>query len=160
MTARGRTLADRILRMRGLMCAPIPLYRSGWGWLLGRRFVMIEHMGRKSHQPRYAVVEVVDRGHNVLRVASGFGVRAQWYRNLAANGVAFLSTGAAVRVPAHVRLLDDAESRAVLDTYAKRHPLAWKILGPAMTERSGGAVVPIVEFTPPRAAQISTAPTS
>lgn len=150
MTVGGRGLAGRILRMRGLMRAPIRLYRAGWGWLLGRRFVMIEHLGRNSNEPRYVVVEVVDRGRNVLRVASGFGPRAQWYRNLAANGVAYLSTGAATRVPAEVRLLDDAESRAVLDTYAKRHPIAWRVLGSVMTELSGSAVVPVVEFTPPR----------
>ena len=161
MTDRPRRgIAERILRTRWLMRLPVGLYRAGWGWLLGDRFVMIEHLGRKSHEPRFVVVEVVDRGRNFVRVASGFGERAQWYRNLDANGVAFLSTGKAVRVPAHVRVLDDAQSGAVLDIYASRHPRAWSVLGPAMTELSGRAVIPVVEFTPPRGDQSSTAPTS
>ena len=85
-------LAARLLETRWLMRLPIPLYRVGLGWLFGERLVMIEHLGRVSHEPRYVVVEVVERGRNVVRVASGFGTRAQWYRNLRANGVAYLST--------------------------------------------------------------------
>ena len=56
-----RSVAERVLSTRWLMRAPVALYRAGWGWLLGRRFVMIEHLGRASHEPRFVVVEVVDR---------------------------------------------------------------------------------------------------
>jgi deazaflavin-dependent oxidoreductase (nitroreductase family) len=151
MTESSRmSLPERMLRTRWLMRAPIGLYRAGFGWLLGRRFVMIEHLGRISREPRYVVVEVVDRRRNALYVASGFGKASQWYRNLAANGVAYLSTGRARRVPAHVRLLDAAESQAVLDVYAQRHPAAWKELGDVMTRLSDEPVVPVVEFTPPQ----------
>ncbi|MBD3941120.1 nitroreductase family deazaflavin-dependent oxidoreductase [Microbacterium sp. NEAU-LLC] len=143
------SVAERILRMRWLMRAPIPLYRAGWGWLLGHRLLMIEHLGRASHQPRFVVVEVVDRKPNVVRVASGFGHRAQWYRNLRANGVAYLSTGTAHRVLAKVQLLDAGGSAAVLREYSRRHPFAWRLLGPALTSLSGDAVTPIVEFTRP-----------
>ena len=38
---------------------PIYLYKVGLGGLLGGRFLLLNHVGRKSGQPRQAVVEVV-----------------------------------------------------------------------------------------------------
>jgi deazaflavin-dependent oxidoreductase (nitroreductase family) len=143
------SLAETLLRTQWLVRAPIGLYRAGFGWMLGTRLVMIEHLGRVSHEPRYVVVEVVARSRNRIVVASGFGRSAQWYRNLEANGVAYLSTGTARRVPARPRLLDDAGSQAVLDDYRREHPLAWRALGPVLTNLSDDAVTPMVEFGPP-----------
>ncbi len=145
------------LRSRWLMRLPIGLYRAGLGWMLGDRLVMIEHRGRVSHEPRYVVVEVVERGHNMIRVASGFGTRSQWYRNLRANGVAYLSTGRARRVPAHVRFLDDAEADATIARYQIAHPNAWKGLSAALDLAAGGeAHVAMVEFTAPETSDAGT----
>jgi deazaflavin-dependent oxidoreductase (nitroreductase family) len=151
---RGPSLLDRAieraLRTRWVVRAPIALYRAGLGWMFGERLVMIEHLGRVSHDRRFVVVEVVDRERNVVRVASGFGTGAQWYRNLKANGVAYLSTGGARHVRAAVRLLDHAESQARLEVYAAKHPEAWRHLKAAMDDAAGGdAYIPIVEFVPP-----------
>ncbi|MGF2948786.1 nitroreductase family deazaflavin-dependent oxidoreductase [Microbacterium alcoholitolerans] len=143
-------LAAKLLATPKLMRLPIGAYRCGFGWIFGSRLVMIEHLGRVSHEPRYVVVEVVERGHNLIRVASGFGTKAQWYRNLRANGVAFLSTGRARRVPASVRMLDADESAERLKVYAAEHPEAWKHLSAAMDHAAGGAAdIRLVEFTPP-----------
>lgn len=143
-------LAAKLLETPWLVRLPIGMYRAGFGWVFGERLVMIEHLGRKSHEPRYVVVEVVERERNVIRVASGFGTKAQWYRNLRANGVAYLSTGRARRVPAAVRMLDADESARVLQSYATEHPEAWAHLSGAMDYAAGGqADIPVVEFTPP-----------
>ncbi|MGB4135816.1 MAG: nitroreductase family deazaflavin-dependent oxidoreductase [Microbacterium sp.] len=140
----------RLLGTPWLVRLPIALYRAGFGWVFGRRLVMIEHLGRSSHEPRYVVVEVVERERDVIRVASGFGGTAQWYRNLKANGVAYLSTGRARRVPAAVRMLDATESAELLKGYAAAHPEAWRRLSAAMDFAAGGvAEIPIVEFRPP-----------
>ncbi|MAP63917.1 MAG: nitroreductase [Microbacterium sp.] len=142
----------RLLATPWLMRLPIPMYRHGLGWMLGGRFVMIEHLGRSSGEPRYVVVEIISRERNVIRVASGFGTRSQWYKNLVANGVAYLSTGRARRVPAHVRILSGDECDRVLAEYALANPTAWKHLKGAMDSIAGGdAVIPVIEFTPPRA---------
>lgn len=134
------------------MRMPIPLYRAGLGWIFGPRLVMIEHLGRSSHEPRYVVVEVVEREPHVVRVASGFGDRSQWYRNLRANGVAYLSTGRVRRARASVRLLDVTDSGAVLSRYAVAHPEAWRRLSAAMAYDAGReADILIVEFSPPAA---------
>ncbi|UNK70037.1 nitroreductase family deazaflavin-dependent oxidoreductase [Microbacterium sp. H1-D42] len=143
-------LAAKLLETPWLVRLPIGMYRAGFGWVFGERLVMIEHLGRKSHEPRYVVVEVVERERNAIRVASGFGTKAQWYRNLKANGVAYLSTGRARRVPAKVRMLDAEESAERLKRYAAEHPEAWEHLSAAMDYAAGGeADIPIVEFTPP-----------
>ncbi|QKJ20178.1 nitroreductase family deazaflavin-dependent oxidoreductase [Microbacterium hominis] len=143
--------AADLLRTRWIVRAPIPLYRAGLGWLLGPRMVMIEHRGRVSGEPRFVVVEVVEREGNAIRVASGFGETSQWYRNLRANGVAFLSTGRARRVPASVRFLSEEEGRAVLARYALAHPQAWEQLSAAMAELAGepDPRIPVLEFGPP-----------
>lgn len=148
-TALADRLVARLLATPWLMRMPIPLYRAGLGWIFGERLVMIEHRGRVSGEPRYVVVEVVERERNVIRVASGFGARSQWYRNLRANGVAYLSTGRARRVRARVRLLDAEESSQCLRRYAAEHPVAWQHLSSAMAYAAGDAEIPIVEFTPP-----------
>ncbi|MEZ4679799.1 MAG: nitroreductase family deazaflavin-dependent oxidoreductase [Caldilineaceae bacterium] len=72
---------------RFLFRLPIQLYRLHLGWLLGRRFVLINHIGRKSGQVRQVVVEVVrhDQTTDSYIVCSGFGRQAQWYQNLLAT---------------------------------------------------------------------------
>lgn len=153
MSDRSARITARLLKTPWLMRLPIGLYRAGLGWLLGDRLVMIEHLGRVSGEPRYVVVEVVERRRNAIRVASGLGPRSQWYRNLRANGVAYLSTGRARRVPAHVRFLGDDEAAAAFARYAAAHPVAWKELSAAIDVAAGGIDhVPMVEFTPPDAA--------
>ena len=75
-----------VLRNHALVRAPIWLYRARLGFLSGSRTLMLEHVGRKSGARRFVVLEVV--GHpapDTYVVASGFGERAQWFRNLIAN---------------------------------------------------------------------------
>ena len=78
--------AAGLLRVRWLVRAPIWLYRARLGFLLGSRLLMLEHLGRKSGTRRYVVLEVVARPRpGTYVVASGFGTRAQWFRNVRAN---------------------------------------------------------------------------
>jgi deazaflavin-dependent oxidoreductase (nitroreductase family) len=142
--------AARLLRTRWIVRAPIPLFRAGLGWLFGGRFVMVEHIGRKSGQPRYVVLEVIERETNALRVASGHGSRAQWLKNLQANPAARLWVGRSKGVAATARILPESDAAAVLARYARVHPDAWDHLKGAMDELNGGeTTIPVVEFTPP-----------
>jgi hypothetical protein len=56
-------LAAAALHSQRLVRAPIWLYRHGLGWLFGSRLLMLEHVGRKSGQPRYVVLEVIGHPH-------------------------------------------------------------------------------------------------
>jgi deazaflavin-dependent oxidoreductase (nitroreductase family) len=76
----------RLLRSRRLMRAPIWIYKARAGALLSSRLLMLEHIGRKSGARRDVVLEVVDHPTpETFIVASGFGSKAQWLRNIEAN---------------------------------------------------------------------------
>ncbi len=122
-------LAAKALTTRGVVRAPIALYRHGWGWLFGSRILMLEHTGRTTGQPRYVCLEVVERpAADRVVVVSGFGARAQWYRNLAADPHCRVTIGRRASVPATARLMDAAESRDALIRYQQAHPAAWRQL--------------------------------
>jgi hypothetical protein len=70
-----------------LFRAPIHLYHWRLGFLMGRRFVLLKHRGRKSGSTREAVVEVIDSDltERKLYAASGFGGQSQWFKNICAD---------------------------------------------------------------------------
>ena len=58
-------------------------------------FCCLTHRGRKSGQPRQTVLEVVryDRASRTYVVASGWGVRSDWYRNIQQNPDVVVESG-------------------------------------------------------------------
>ena len=70
--------------MRLVFRAPIYLYRFGLGWMMSKRLLMLTHTGRKSGQPRFAVLEVArhDQPSGTFFVPAAYGRKADWYRNL------------------------------------------------------------------------------
>ena len=74
---------------------PRHLYRHGWGWVLGHRFLQLTHTGRSSGRTYQAILEVVhyDPDNQEATVMSGFGPGAYWLRNVQANGRAEVSIG-------------------------------------------------------------------
>lgn len=133
-------LAARALRTRSLVRAPIWLYRHGLGAVLGPRLVMIEHIGRKSGEARYVVLEVVDRpDRDTVIVCSGFGETAQWYRNLRVHPECRVTVGGRARA-ALADPLDRAASDEVLDRYRTAHPAAWERLRGAIESAVGHTV--------------------
>ena len=63
---------------------PIYLYRIGLGRLMGKRFIHIQHTGRKSELPRHSVVEVAgyDPKEDAYYIAAAYGEKADWFRNM------------------------------------------------------------------------------
>lgn len=143
------TIGARVLRTRWLVRAPIALYRVGLGALLGSRILMLEHRGRTSGLRRFVCLEVVERpACDRILIVSGFGTRAQWYRNLRAHPRCFVGTGRRRRVPAVARLLPPEESAAALDRYRAAHPRDWVLLRGAIERAVGHPVrsLPMVEL--------------
>lgn len=131
-------IGAKFLTTRWAVRAPIPLFRAGFGFLFGGRMMLLEHRGRTSGERRYVVLEVVDReAPDRVVVASGFGPRAQWYRNLAAEPRCGVSVGARTRVPARAELLDEVESSGLLMAYAVRHPGTYQMLQRSISEATG-----------------------
>lgn len=142
-------LGSRVLRTRWLVRAPIPLFRAGLGWVFGRRILLLEHRGRASGQRRFVCLEVVERAApDRLLVVSGFGERAQWYRNLVADPRCFVSTWTTRRAPATARMLPVDEAHAALDRYRQRQPRDWQLLKGAIEQAIGHPVesLPMVEL--------------
>lgn len=141
-------LTARALQTRALVRAPIWLYQHGLGGLMGGRMVMIEHTGRKSGQPRSVVLEVAERPDaDTIVVSSGFGEKAQWYRNLRATPDCHVTVGRSRRT-ARAELLDPEASAEVLERYQRAHPVAWERLRAAIEQATGRPVdgLPMVRF--------------
>ncbi|MCA9851392.1 MAG: nitroreductase family deazaflavin-dependent oxidoreductase [Dehalococcoidia bacterium] len=137
--------------------APIWLYRLHLGWLLGGRFLLMEHVGRRSGLVRRVVVEVVhhDRDADTYTVASGFGPRSDWYLNLKEHPDIAIRVGRRyLAVRAHFLSAD--EGADVMERYAREHTKAapelakfmgFQVDGSAEDYRAVGREVPFVRFT-------------
>lgn len=123
----------RILRRRALARAPIVLYRWGLGGLLGNRILLLEHVGRRSGERRFVVLEVADRpAPDRFVVVSGFGTRAQWFRNVVAQPRVRVSVGRRRSVPATAHRMPEDRAAALFAAYPRRHPRAWARLEPTI----------------------------
>jgi deazaflavin-dependent oxidoreductase (nitroreductase family) len=113
---------------------PLCLYRRGWGSVLGRTFLLLVHVGRKSGTPYSAVAMVLadDRGTGEVVICSAWGPEADWVRNLRAGAAREVCVGPERFVPEH-RFLSDDEAVAVALEFRGRHPrrlwLVSRILG-------------------------------
>ncbi|MEO6794389.1 MAG: nitroreductase family deazaflavin-dependent oxidoreductase [Mycobacterium sp.] len=146
-------IANRLLRSRRLMRAPIWLYRARLGGLLGGRLLMLEHIGRKTGVRRQVVLEVIDHPTaDSYLVASGFGTRAQWFRNITADPRVRVYAGSRRPAPATARVLGQPEADRVLGDYIERHPRAWEQFSAVLEQTLGEPVtatntaLPIVEL--------------
>ncbi|MEU9191620.1 nitroreductase family deazaflavin-dependent oxidoreductase [Streptomyces hundungensis] len=125
---------------RTLARLPIHLFRMGLGPLFGKRMLLLVHTGRASGQARKVVLEVVahDPEQQTWILASGFGPKAQWYRNLRQTPQATIQTGRRFRaVTAH--FLTPEEGGRIMAEYAPRHPRAAKALCSYMGFRADGS---------------------
>ncbi len=114
---------------RFLFRAPIFLYRIGLGGLLGKRFLLLNHIGRKSGKVRQAVLEVVkhDREADTFYIASGFGRKSDWYLNILEYPNVSIQVGWHKMGVTAVPLTPEESGQAMVD-YARRHPTAAKNL--------------------------------
>lgn len=134
---------------------PVGLYRARLGFLLGRRFLMIEHRGRKSGRIRRTVLEVVARHPNALYVVAAWGDKAQWLRNVRANPEVRVHIGF-YRFRTTARVVDEETGSRILAEYAARHPRAFRALAGRILDDAGdtpqetvgrmAAVLPVVEL--------------
>jgi deazaflavin-dependent oxidoreductase (nitroreductase family) len=105
---------------------PIYLYRLDLGRLLGHRFLLLVHQGRRSGLLRETVLEVLlyDPATKESVVLSAWGERADWYRNVGATPALEVRIGGERYVPEQ-RFLAPQENPAVISDYGRRHPLGF-----------------------------------
>ena len=127
--------AAAVLRTRWIVRAPILVYRARLGAIFGTRLLMLEHTGRKTGTRRYAVLEIVDHPTpGSFMVVSGFGMRAQWLRNVEADPRVRVSIGSHRPQNAVARRVDLTEAAEVLDRYSHAHPRAWARFQPVLQQ--------------------------
>src|SRR5215218_7360057 len=108
---------------------PSYLYRFRLGGLLGHRFLLLTHRGRKSGLTRRTPLEVLhyDPHSRESVVLSAWGKKADWYRNIEVSPPLEVETGGE-RYPPVPRFLTSEEAYAVITAYVIRHPLAARVL--------------------------------
>ncbi len=123
--------------LRFALRLPIWLYHLRLGWLLGERFLLLTHTGRKSGLARQTVIEVVrhDKTTGTYFVASGFGHKTDWLLNIKQNPNVLITVRQRAHL-AHARLLSESDSAKELLDYAKRHPIAFRELSALLTGKS------------------------
>ena len=120
--------------LRWFLRAPIWLYRARLGALLGRRFLYLAHRGRTTGLRREVVLEVVgiDKARREAYVVAAWGRRSDWLRNIEAAPAIEVRLGRRSWSEPQHRLLDAAETAALLRDYGRRHPRAWRALAPRL----------------------------
>jgi deazaflavin-dependent oxidoreductase (nitroreductase family) len=142
-----------VLAVFGLM--PIA-YRLHLGRLIGHSFLLLEHRGRTTGQPRTTALKVVDwdPGTGELVVLSVYGRDAGWLRNITAN------PASAVQVAGHrfrptQRFLAEADAVQVVTAFQRHHPrqlrlfsalFGWGELRTEPEKRAFVAARPLVAF--------------
>jgi deazaflavin-dependent oxidoreductase (nitroreductase family) len=119
--------------LRRLLRAPALLYDWHLGWLLGRRFLRLTHIGRRSGRTYQTMLEVVgeNQAQHELIVIAGLGRHAQWYQNLQNHEPVEVAIAADRFVPIH-RQLSLPDAKAALADYERRNrylaPLIRRVL--------------------------------
>jgi deazaflavin-dependent oxidoreductase (nitroreductase family) len=105
---------------------PLPLYRRGWGWLLGRTFLLVTHAGRKTGKRRetVAVTLTYDPRTQEAVIFSGWGPNADWIRNIRAHPALRIQIGRESYAPEQ-RFLSEDESVAVVVAFQRQH--RWRV---------------------------------
>lgn len=144
---------------------PVYLYRCKLGWLLGHRFLLLIHVGRRTGSRHQTVLEVLEYRKASLEaiVMSGFGRQSDWFRNIEARPDDVAVVIGSHRFKARYRLLSDAEAVQVFRGYEKRNAvvmpvvrrvlsrlLGWKYSGSDADLLRAVGQLPLVAFCPDR----------
>jgi deazaflavin-dependent oxidoreductase (nitroreductase family) len=113
------------------------LYRWHAGWLLGHRFLLLRHTGRRSGTEYRTVLEVMhyDPASGAAICMSGWGTGADWYRNIMA-GPAVVTIGRRT-FPAVPEVLDSDRAARVLAGYEARNAWMRPVVRRVLSQLSG-----------------------
>ncbi len=107
--------------LRAGLRLPIWLYRLRLGWLLGDRFLMLTHKGRRTGRARETVIEVVrhDRPEDTYYVVSGWGEKSDWYQNIRKSPSVTIQVGGR-KLQAEALFIPLEKAAGILESYAPR----------------------------------------
>jgi deazaflavin-dependent oxidoreductase (nitroreductase family) len=139
---------------RFLFRLPIFLYQIHLGFLFGRRFLLLVHIGRKSGRPHQTVIEVVksDPASNIYYVVSGWGEKSDWYQNIITHPNVMIQVKNSIHGAVAERVSFETGGKIMVE-YFQLHPILLKTLARVMhypyegTENSArqfGESIPVI----------------
>lgn len=143
---------------------PVWLYRFRMGWLMGKRMIYFEHIGRTSGIKRRSIVEIIrhDQEDDVYFVVSGYGEKADWFRNIMKTPKVFAQVGGR-RFQADVERLSLERALEEFQDYARRNPKNLKYLGKLIGIKIEGTekeidqlsrILPVIAFKPIKTSEL------
>ncbi len=124
--------------LRALLGLPVHLYHAHLGVLLGHRFLLLAHTGRKTGLHRETVLEVVryDPATRESVVAAGWGRKTGWLHNVEAGLAHEVWTGRQRFAPAW-RILSPDEAERIFADYERRKRLIAPIIRAVLSRLLG-----------------------
>ncbi len=107
---------------------PLFLYQLRLGWLLGKRFMQVTHVGRRSGKVRRTILAVLrfdDKTKEIYTMSAWKG--SDWYYNIQASPALQVETGFVRYVPVQ-RTLTPEDIATLFIEYRRRHPLFSRIV--------------------------------
>ena len=107
---------------------PVFLYRAGLGWMLGRLFMQITHVGRRSGKIRRTILAVLrfdEKTREMYAVSAWKG--SDWYYNIQASPAMQVEIGSMRYAPIQRTLTAEEITNAFME-YRKRHPVFSRIV--------------------------------
>lgn len=107
---------------------PLFLYRLRLGWLLGKRFMQLTHVGRRSGQVRKTVLAVLrfdEKTKEIYAVSAWKG--SDWYYNIQASPALQVETGLVHYAPVQ-RTLSPEEITETFLQYRQQHPIFSRLI--------------------------------
>jgi deazaflavin-dependent oxidoreductase (nitroreductase family) len=137
---------------------PSLLYRWQLGWVLGNRFLMVTHAGRKTGRMRQTVLEVVDHNPETREyvVVAVYGRQSDWYQNIQARPALAVQVGRERYTPIQRELSSEETLHLLHDYQQQSHSWAFRqflrmLYGYDGTESALGELsqkMPAVAFRP------------
>lgn len=117
---------------------PVRLFDVGAGRLLGHRFLLLTHRGRRSGRTYRTMLEVVawDGMRREAVVVSGFGARSNWFLNVTGGGTEEIQI-AGRRFRPLVRRVDPEEAAQLLADYEQRNRLIAPLVRAVLSRLAG-----------------------
>ena len=105
------------------MKMPLILYRLGLGRMLGKRFLRLTHVGRRSgkvYRTVLAVLRFDEKSREILTVSPWSG--SNWFRNIQANPALEVEMGSVRYTPVQ-RTLTPEEIAVLFIEFRSQHPI-------------------------------------
>ncbi|HVM73074.1 MAG TPA: nitroreductase family deazaflavin-dependent oxidoreductase [Anaerolineales bacterium] len=101
---------------------PVLYYKLGLGWMLGKRFLLLMTIGRKTGKLHYTALEFeFNPQEDWYRVSPGWGGNTDWYKNILHNPHVTVQVGRQEFIALAEPVVSEEVAES-LRTISRRHP--------------------------------------